>query len=146
MRVYKQCIPRTHSYVKYDNKIPWRYIMSKIARRDIILIEGEDFIQTFRVRGDDDNYINFEGFSAVGEVRTDYTDESELLASFTFSFDEESLTAKIDYQETFNWVNKENESTRTIPVGFYDIFLITPDGDRRYFIGGSVNYAQTITR
>lgn len=121
--------------------------MSTIPRRDITLIEGEDFIQTFRVRGQDESYLDFEGFDAVGEVRKDYTEEAELLASFSFSFEDNAMTAKIDYKETFNWVIVEgNETTRTIPVGFYDIFLITPDGNRRYFIGGRVNYAQTITR
>lgn len=120
--------------------------MKTIPQHNILIIEGSDLVEPFKIKRSDGSYIDFSGYSAVGHVRKDFLDSSPLIAPFSFEIVGDTLTATIPYSETYSLISTESDTMRPVPIGYYDIFLITPENKRQYFIGGRVNYSQTITR
>lgn len=120
--------------------------MNTIPQHDILIIEGTDFVEPFKIKRKDGSYMDFSGYSAVGHVRKDFLDTSPLIVPFTFEIVGDTLSATIPYPDTFSLSSTENSTMRPVPIGYYDIFLVTPENKRQYFIGGKVNYSQTITR
>ena len=104
---------------------------------DIVITIGADFKKTIDLYEDDEvTKLDFTGWSAFGEARTQEKDSSTLLFTFDVS-DFDFPNASFPYQ-VGRTTTKDIDPT--IQKAYYSIFLIDPSDFAQVYIEGKISF------
>lgn len=111
--------------------------MNQPGRYDIVLQKRADFSVDLQFKNALKEPINLTGYEALAQIWD--SSRSTKYADFTIEYTDRSLgkiRLKLSYIQT----------TELPYSSMYDVMLISPTGERRYYVEGSVNAEEGYTR
>ena len=115
---------------------------------DITIIEGESYSLTLTLT-ENGVPVPLAGYSFISKIKASYADNEPTLATFTATIDPGvpgTVTLSLDHTITNGLLSSTTPLRAQATTGVWDVFYITPTGAHRYFLGGRVNFIQTVTK
>ena len=116
---------------------------------NIIIVQGADYVQDYQVTNDAGTPIDLTGVTFESKIRSDFGTSATVLETFTVTMVDAATgtfqASLTDTQTEALGVSAQAvDSTRNVPIGFWDLYLIF-SGEKFRYVQGTISVSREAT-